>query len=404
MAVWMLFGTVFGYAACIQSTSQSYSSSSANATGTGSTGTAMVAFDKRALLSSLANLALGEIDGFATQTEALLVATESLQKAPTPEHLDSAREAFRSATKTWQRLEMMQFGPAAASALPGGRGLRDEIYAWPAVNRCAVDQLLANGQYAEPAMFSNTLINVRGLGALEHLLFDTEVTNACSSANALNTSGAWSAVTAELPQRRADYALATAKLVNERAHALRDAWAPAEGNFASELTTPGASYAGELSQALDAVAYAFHYLDTKTKDLKLAVPAGLSGCPSPNCPERLELAEAKLSKAAIRENIVAYQRLFHGGAPFDDAALGFDDWLYALGANDLRFELGSAIAACLAAVDAIEEEDLAEALANDPKSVEAAYFAVKKTTDLMKTQFVSVLGLHLPSGAPTDND
>lgn len=80
MAVWMLFGTVFGYAACIQSTSQSYSSSSANATGTGSTGTAMVAFDKRALLSSLANLALGEIDGFATQTEALLVATESLQR------------------------------------------------------------------------------------------------------------------------------------------------------------------------------------------------------------------------------------------------------------------------------------------------------------------------------------
>jgi predicted lipoprotein len=396
--------TALGHAACVQSSSQTYGPLSASAGTTGSTGTGAVGFDKHALLASMANLTTAELGTFAAQADALVLATETNATAPTNEHRDTAREAFRGAVKAWQRLEVMQFGPAALPSLPGGQGLRDEIYAWPATNRCAVDQLLAKGGYADAATFPKTLVNVRGLGAIEHLLFDADATNACSAANALNVDGSWSAIANELPQRRADYANQAAKLVADAAHALEHAWAPDGGNFAAALTMPSPTFDGDVARALDAVAYAFGYLDTKTKDLKLAVPAGLASCASKSCPEALELAEAKLSKLAIRENLLAYQKLFHGGAPFDDTALGFDDWLEALGATELRSEVAASISACIAACEAIEEDDLALAIENDPKSVEDLYFAVKKTTDLVKSQLITVLDLHPPSDAPTDND
>lgn len=391
-----------GTIACVESSSQTYGSSG-SATGA-STGTTSSTFDKHALLGAITATTRSELTAFAADTESLATATENLAGSPGSDNLAAAQAAWRTAMKRWQRLEVMQFGPAAGSSITGGKGLRDTIYSWPNTNRCAVDQQLVKSDHGDAQALAMKLVNVRGLGAIEHLLFHSESSNACSAVNELNTSGTWDSVTGELPQRRANYSAAAAALLATSAAELRDAWDPSVGNFAGELSTPGATFGGDVAKALDVVGYAFGYLDTKTKDLKLAIPAGLASCANPTCPDALELAESKFSKAAIRENLVAYQRLFHGGEPFDDAALGFDDWLQALGANELKAELAASIAASLAAVDAIEEDDLSESLALDPKSVEDVYFALKKTTDLFKSQFVTVLDLHLPNDAPTDND
>lgn len=392
-----------GHAACVESTSRSYGPSSATNT-SASTGASTSSFDKRALLGSLGGLIHSDQVAFAERAEELAVATAALAKSPTEANLTAARDAFRAAMKVWQRLEVMQVGPAATSTLPGGQGRRDEIYAWPSVNRCAIDQELAKDDHATPETLAPKLINVRGLGALERLLFHTGEDNACAAPNALNTSGAWTAIVAQLPSRRARYAASAARLVADAARDLRDAWSAEGGNFLGELATPGATFGGDPAKALDAVAYALLYLDTRTKDLKLAVPAGLASCDKDTCPEALELGEAGFSKVAVRENLVAFQRVFHGGAPFDAAAIGFDDWLEAIGATQLRAELAASIAAALAAVDAIDEDDLAVTLAEAPKRVEDVHLAVRTVLDLYKAQLVTVLDLHPPSDAPTDND
>ncbi|MBM4358403.1 MAG: imelysin family protein [Deltaproteobacteria bacterium] len=407
---WLALGAAIlalplGHAACVESSGRTYGAASTSASmGSNSTGAGQTGFDKRALLASLGAEITEHHEQFATRAEVLAQVTATLAADPTPANLTKAQETFRSATLTWQRIELMLVGPASMTSLPGGKELRDGIYAWPSVNRCAVDQELAKDDHAKPEALATKLINVRGLGALERLLFHAGDDNACAAPNALNTTGAWTAIQAELPQRRARYAASAARLVADAAKQLHEAWSAEKGNFLGELASPGPTFGGDPAKALDAVAYALLYLDTRTKDLKLAVPAGLAGCTKATCPEALELGEAKLSKAAVRENLVGFQRIYHGGAPFDSDALGFDDWLEALGATELRSELAASIAAALAAVDAIEEDDLALTLANEPKRVEDVHLAIRNVVDLYKAQLVTVLDLHPPSDAPTDND
>lgn len=49
-------------------------------------------------------------------------------------------QAFAS----WQENEVLQFGPAAPLAVAGGQELRDQIYSWPLVSRCAVEETLVS--------------------------------------------------------------------------------------------------------------------------------------------------------------------------------------------------------------------------------------------------------------------
>jgi predicted lipoprotein len=374
-----------------------------------STGTVTPGFDKRALLQHLAEeVIVSTYADFVSAAVALEAAAVAHASTLDPGDHDALEQAWRDAMVVWQQAELFQLGPAGASnAVVGGLGLRDEIYSWPTVNRCRTDQKLVSGEYADPVAFANELISVRGLATLEYLLFHGGSGNACSADASINSQGTWAAIAEELPQRRADYAVTLAVLLRQRAQQLHGAWVAEGGNFVSELVRAGIGstfYASDQA-ALNAVSDALFYLDTKTKDLKLAVPVGLApDCASEVCPEALESTFAGFAKEELRANLVGFQRAFHGGARDDGAALGFDDWLVAAGAGALAQEMGDDIEAALAAVDAIEEADLADALVTDKASVEALYFAVKAVSDDLKSQFISVLDLELPKSAEGDND
>jgi hypothetical protein len=47
---------------------------------------------------------------------------------------------------------------------------------------------------------------------------------------------------------------------------------------------------------------------------------------------------------------------------------------------------------------------LEDALLTDPSKVSAVHQAVKGITDLLKTEFITLLDLELPSSVATDND
>jgi predicted lipoprotein len=356
----------------------------------------------------LANIAekviFATYEQFAAAAAQLEQATAAHAAQPSATTLKAAQQAWRGAMKLWQRLEVMQVGPAAPMKLPGGKDLRDKIYSWPSVNRCAVDQELVKGEYTDPSVFAGKLVNVKGLAALEYMLFYEGSSNACAPQSLINTDGSWKAIEPSLFDKRAQYGKTLAQLVKADAEALREAWKPSGGDFLGEMTRPGKLFGEDAHKALNSLSNAMFYVDTRTKDLKLAVPAGLSNCDTPTCPQALESRFAAFSKTEIRENLSALQLMFHGGASFDAKALGFDDWLIAVGANQLSSQMAADIAAALAAVDAIEEDDLADALKNDKKSVEDVYFAVKRITDNLKSQFITVLNLELPMSAATDND
>ena len=305
-----------------------------------------------------------------------------------------SRTTWQSAMKTWQRLEMMQFGPTGSSLAPGGQDFRDHIYAWPLVSRCAMDEVLVSKSYESGV--SALLVNRRGLAALEYLLFYENDDVVCSAEAWAKVSGT------DRKAQKAKFVEALAVDLKVRAEGLASAW---EGGFVETLRTagPGNATYPTAQGALNRVSDALFYLEKEVKDAKLAKPLGLRDCASPPCLDAVESPYARHDLHNLRANLFAFRQATEGcGDGF--SGMGFDDVLAASGASSLSTRLRERAVAAQAALEAIEEPSLKDALVADPASVRALYDAVKAVTDLMKSELTTVLDLELPLGLEGDND
>ena len=358
---------------------------------------------RRALLASLAtNVVLPAYREFGDATLTLAIAAEAYAADLSPDNLTAAQDAWRSAMAAWQRTEVMQFGPAGRmSEVLGGEDLRDQIYSWPLVNPCRVDQEIVFGDYADRDAFAEKPVNVRGLDAIEYLLFFGEPVNDCAANSSINMDGSWDAVAAsDLAQRRADYAVTVARDIERHADHLQTLWEPTGADFVAALATAGdGSETYSTSRAaLNAVSDAMFYLDKETKDMKLGIPPGITGCAEATCPDDLEARWSSGSAANILNNLRGFESLYLGGE-----GNGFDDLLVSIGADDLDTSMRSAITDAIAALEPFGD-DLGDDIDTNLQSVIDAYDAIKAITDLLKTQFVTVLDLDLPQRAEGDND
>ncbi len=359
------------------------------------------AMRRRAMLAALAdNVYVPTYGSFAQHTAALVSATDGLDEDASG--LAAAQQAWRDAAIVWQRAELMSIGPAGASEfnVAGAGDRRAEIYSWPQVNRCRVDQELVEKSYEDLATLAAEPINVRGLDALEYLLFRTDGGNDCAANSAINRDGAWAQLgDDEVARRRRAYAHAAATLLASEASDLHSAWL---NGFRDELAGAGdtSTIYPTTQAALNEVSNALFYLDTDTKDMKLARPLGLSDCDSAACPESLESPWSQASASHVTANVEG-TLLVWSGADGD----GFDDLLVEAGAGelaaDIRARLETARDVC-AQVGTLESD-----LAADPPTTgpgRACYDAIKNYTDLFKTQFLGVLDLEPPDRADGDND
>ncbi len=314
----------------------------------------------------------------------------------------AAQAAFVDAMDTWQELEVLQVGPAGTTGdIEGGQGLRDEIYSWPTTNACRVDQETIEDAAATPDGLRSELVNVRGLDALERLLFVVDETTACPSSSPLILDGLWEAVAAtpgDVTARRASYAASAATLVRERAEELEAAWT---GGFRDELATAGAGsvvYRTSLD-ALNGVSDALFYLEGITVNVKIAEPAGLSGCETADtCPEARESLFADRSLANIQANYRGYVAGFRGGE-----GMGLDQLLRDVGASDLADRMDAAIVTADPVVEGLSGT-LPALLEADPQGLDPAFNAIQDVVRLQRTELVSVFNLRLPQSVAADND
>jgi sterol desaturase/sphingolipid hydroxylase (fatty acid hydroxylase superfamily)/predicted lipoprotein len=344
-------------------------------------------FDRTALLRSFAVCTVQTTGQFQTQADALVAATMAHAAAPTDVTRAAARAAWERAIDVWQQAEMLGFGPAGALDTLGGRGLRNNLYAWPDVNRCLIEQQLAARTY-EGAGFAALSTNARGLATLEYLLYYSGADNACPAEHPLNAMGAWAAIAPdELARRRAAYAHAAAVDVAAQARALNAAWEPA--GFRAQLETAGAGstlFATQQS-AFSAVAEASFHADTDMKDLRLAAPLGLPG--TTVRPEALESQWADRGEQHLRNNVLGLRTLLQGCAAGNQQ--GFDDMLVAAGAASLATEMGADLDAIDAAINALPGDSLSRALVTDRAAVLRVHDAVKALTDFLKNEFTVTL-------------
>jgi predicted lipoprotein len=362
-------------------------------------------FRRADLLAAIADCALANAREFEGKARALRDAVVAYDTAPSETGKAAARDAWSAAIAVWQRLEVFQFGPAAMSSQPGGKELRESIYSWPLGGRCLVEQALVAERYAQPT-FADDLVSTRGLLAMEYLLFYEAGDNGCSPSASINTNGTWAALgDAEVQRRKRAYAKAAAEDVVRRAGALVAAWDPSGENFRAELVNAGRgskTYATD-QMAFNAVSDAMFYVEFDVKDMKLARPAGLAKCTTATCPEALESLYAKQSLEHVKNNLRGFRQLYAGcGADF--SGLGFADLLTAVGSGALADEIDRNVVEAVAYADAMPEQNLEAALASNPDSVRGLHAAVKKVTDRLKTEFISILDLEIPKRVEGDND
>ncbi|TPV93121.1 MAG: hypothetical protein B7733_22165 [Myxococcales bacterium FL481] len=370
-------------------------------------------FSHRGMLVSLVNHVLQPAhQSFVTACQELVATTEHAANATAqatpdaPAALEAARQAWRTAAAAWQRIEMMQIGPAASSISDsGGADLRDEVYSWPTVNTCRVDQEIVTRSYLEPDFAQSQLVNVYGLDAAEYLLFHDDPGNTCPPQIPIN-DGTWAALgDAEIAARRAAYAASVSRDLLARAQQLHAAWDPAGGGFAAAFIDPGqgASPYQNVGEVFNGVFRAMFYLDLVTKDQKLARPTGLDGtCPTASCPERVESRWAHASREHLLANLAAFEALYYG-ADTPAAGIGFDDFLVHVGAPAIATDLTVAIDAAQARMQN-GAGTLAEAVAQDNETVKADHAAVKAITDILKGPFHVALNLTIPEEGAGDSD
>jgi len=242
---------------------------------------------------------------------------------------------------------------------------------------------------------------VRGLDALETLLFSDDAANACPPQVDINATGQFEALGPDgVRQARAEYATVVVYKALEDVAVLREEWAPEGGDFASALAASGedGSPYGSADDGLNAVFDALFYLETQTKDAKLGAPLGLVDCGYGSCAEMVETPMAGHSNRWVVENIAGFQALYTGGD-----GQGMDDLLVALGHEDVH----------LAMLDALERSALAAsgltipineaAAAQTPEAV-ALHESLSDVSDLLKTDVSTLLFLRIPDEAAGDND
>jgi len=360
------------------------------------------AFTKRGLLESTGTCVRLHFEEFLERAEALQDATDAHENDPSEATLEAARNAWLAAFASWQRAEAFRIGPAVKTSEPGGQGLRDEIYAFPHISRCEIDANTVAQTYASGV--SSLPANQRGIGAVEYLLFQSTASNECPTPNPINKSGTFAALgTSGVLQRRASYAAKAVDDIVARARTLVNAWDPAQGDYYGTFVEAGDGSAVYATQqaAFQSMNEALYYIELDLKDTKLGVPLEIKDPCGAICFKQLEARFAGVSIEAMQQNLVGVRRFFQGCGP-SYSGLGFDDWLIDIGSEELAADMIAALENAQTTFEGVDS--LEQAFASDPAQVMALYNVIKGFTDLLKTQFITVLHLDPPPAAGIDTD
>lgn len=323
----------------------------------------------------------------AVADEALLDWQLALEAGDGLAELLLAQTAYLDAMEIWQRLELLQIGPAASSLTAAdGEDLRDEIYSWPdVVSGCRVDTETVEEVWDNADFFSGNLVNSYGLDALEHLLF-APTTTLCPSQVGIQTQ--WDTLgDAGIYGNRAGYGLALVADMDRIAADLESRWTD---GLSDELPASGLIGLATVFEAL-------FYLETRTKDRKLAEPLGIRDCIT-DCETLVESGLTGESVRWIAANLESALTLVEG-----DADTGFDALLADAGHEGVGVDLVDCLHRAVDTAEALTGP-LDALIVDDAPRVQVLHDDIKVCTDIIRGDMATVLGLQIPSEAAGDND
>ena len=171
----------------------------------------------------------------------------------------------------------------------------------------------------------------KGLDAIEYILFNDNLNHRCTQFG--SEPEGWNDRTEQSRKvARCEYANLAALDLIDGAQLLVDAWQGNQGygEVLKQAGEPGSQFP-DVHDAVNDVSDALFYIDTLTKDAKLATPLGLfaNDCGLEPCVDNVESLFARHSLENVLNNIRGLRLLFRGGPSQDN--VGFDDYLIDVG-------------------------------------------------------------------------
>jgi hypothetical protein len=328
-----------------------------------------------------------------------------------PERFTKVLSDLRSLSERIQVVEVLQVGPLASES----NGLHNRIHPYKdfSLATCSLDQAVvshADGDYDIEIRASNQ----KGFPAVEYLLANSNLAHSCPAQ--VPVTQEWNSLTeADRKKQRCGLAVTIANDIAEASTAAFGAWSSDDGGYFDSFTSE--ENVGENFQALSD---ALFYIEKNTKSRKLTVPLGLdSDCSDTTCASLVEAPYLGNSLNNIAINLETFLLVLEGGDGF-----GFDDIIDEAGFPDVtqRFrdqvqeatENAEANALSLAKqVDLLEANGDGSACINafaNPGSLDEDYPActlaglVKRVTDDLKIDFVTIVEVSIPGNVQSDND
>lgn len=333
---------------------------------------------------------------------------------------DEARTQWKRAMMAFHRVDSFPVGPLSAD----GKRLANQLYAWPLFNSCGIDSETIKHKEGIGTAASDLPAPVRGLGALEYLLFEESMTTRCN-ARAYPQVVSWTALSAE--EKRLDrcrLALKIASNVREGANRLADEWSPTGRNFTRRFIDKSDPEMPSVLSATNALTDSLFQIEA-LKDQRLARPLGRTkDCASESgiCPEDVEHPYAGVALEAATVRLTAFQDAFHGRFTTDSDrkvvnGFGFDDFLVARGHSDVAIRFEESIEAARRGFALVRTNNLADmikrmskeecqATTSTQRKVEicALWQDVRTVATKLKTDLLTVLALRAPPTYQGDND
>lgn len=281
-----------------------------------------------------------------------------------PEALSTAQDGWSELRTAWLLTRAFRFGPAIDQ-----RAMSDIDFA---VDTEKVDDLLAGDEPVDEDAVASLGADVRGINAIEHVLF------------------------AETPldERSCEYVESASVALRARADLVLAAWTTADGDepsFADQLRSPGdgGMYTDVAEAYGDVVNYMMFTLNDII-DLRLGKASGdMSGTPEP---EEADPGRAQRGRDDIADLLSSVAAVYGVGA--DEDQLRLRDAVAEM-SDETADALDDEIVAAQAAVDEIPTP-LADA--TDPEPAHAAYEAASTVRVTMQAEVASLLGITLTFG------
>ena len=346
--------------------------------------------------AELASTQTSDVEAYCTKLDEQINGQGSADS--TSEAKATAQASWREAMNSWQEAEVMLLGPLVTNE----NLLRNTIYSWPNTNSCGVDYDVVfyknNEVNGQPYDITLRIPSRKGMAALEYLLFNESTAHACDSSEPPE----WSTFDDNtIKLARCAFAGEVARDIQSNATGLMTSW-NADDGYANQLKQAGntSSSIEEIHDAVNRISDAMFYLDSVTKDEKLAKPIGIfqNECNGTPCQQEVESPYANHSLSNIYYNLVGFKKLLTG-----EDGLGFTDYLIDVGDEATAEAMTTDVDEALASILSISGS-LYDVLGGDVTPAEQSHQEIKDVTDKLKTDFINSLALELPSTAAGDND